>query len=63
MNVSTGSLNMRKSRSDSASIVAKLTRGTQVTVYSESKAGRKSKPMERMDMSARSIYRQRSLER
>ncbi|MDQ0881987.1 SH3 domain-containing protein [Peribacillus sp. V2I11] len=37
VNVSTGSLNMRKSGSDSAGIVAKLTGGTQVTVYSESK--------------------------
>ncbi len=37
VNVSTGPLNMRKSGSDSASIVAKLTRGIQVTVYSESK--------------------------
>ncbi|PKF86887.1 mannosyl-glycoprotein endo-beta-N-acetylglucosamidase [Bacillus sp. BA3] len=37
VNVSTGSLNMRKSGSDSAGLVAKLTRGTQVTVYSESK--------------------------
>ncbi|WP_194295698.1 SH3 domain-containing protein, partial [Peribacillus simplex] len=37
VNVRTGSLNMRKSGTDSASLVAKLTRGTQVTVYSESK--------------------------
>ncbi|AZV62496.1 SH3 domain-containing protein [Peribacillus frigoritolerans] len=43
VNVSTGSLNMRKSGSDSASIVAKLTRGTQVTVYSESKGWAKIK--------------------
>ncbi|MEW5593750.1 SH3 domain-containing protein [Peribacillus frigoritolerans] len=43
VNVSTGSLNMRKSGSDSASIVAKLTRGTQVTVYSESKGWAKVK--------------------
>ncbi|MDQ7862188.1 SH3 domain-containing protein [Peribacillus frigoritolerans] len=43
MNVSTGSLNMRKSGSDSASIVAKLTRGTQVTVYSESNGWAKIK--------------------
>ncbi|MDO7485000.1 SH3 domain-containing protein [Peribacillus frigoritolerans] len=43
VNVSTGSLNMRKSGSDSASLVAKLTRGTQVTVYSESKGWAKIK--------------------
>ncbi|MFE5431100.1 SH3 domain-containing protein [Peribacillus simplex] len=43
VNISTGSLNMRKSASDSASIVAKLTRGTQVTVYSESKGWAKIK--------------------
>ncbi|MET1180995.1 SH3 domain-containing protein [Peribacillus simplex] len=43
VNMSTGSLNMRKSGSDSASIVAKLTRGTQVTVYSESKGWAKIK--------------------
>ncbi|MFF2500930.1 SH3 domain-containing protein [Peribacillus sp. NPDC058075] len=43
VNLSTGSLNMRKSGSDSASIVAKLTRGTQVTVYSESKGWAKVK--------------------
>ncbi|MBO0998774.1 SH3 domain-containing protein [Bacillus sp. SD075] len=43
VNVSTGSLNIRKSGSDSASIVAKLTRGTQVTVYSESKGWAKIK--------------------
>ncbi|WP_349729841.1 SH3 domain-containing protein [Peribacillus frigoritolerans] len=43
VNVSTGSLNMRKSGTDSASIVAKLTRGTQVTVYSESKGWAKIK--------------------
>jgi beta-N-acetylglucosaminidase/uncharacterized protein YgiM (DUF1202 family) len=43
VNVSTGSLNIRKSGSDSASIVAKLTRGTQVTVYSESKGWAKVK--------------------
>ncbi|MFS0762127.1 SH3 domain-containing protein [Peribacillus phoenicis] len=43
VNVSTGSLNMRKSGSDSASIVTKLTRGTQVTVYSESKGWAKIK--------------------
>ncbi|MFS0888734.1 SH3 domain-containing protein, partial [Peribacillus frigoritolerans] len=43
VNVSTGSLNMRKSGSDSASIFAKLTRGTQVTVYSESKGWAKIK--------------------
>ncbi|MFE4144637.1 SH3 domain-containing protein, partial [Peribacillus sp. YIM B13472] len=43
VNVSTGSLNMRKSGSDSAGIAAKLTRGTQVTVYSESKGWAKVK--------------------
>ncbi|MES1041134.1 SH3 domain-containing protein [Peribacillus simplex] len=43
VNVSTGSLNMRKSGSDSAGLVAKLTRGTQVTVYSESKGWAKIK--------------------
>ncbi|MGG0848450.1 SH3 domain-containing protein [Peribacillus simplex] len=43
VNVSTGSLNMRKSGADSASVVAKLTRGTQVTVYSESKGWAKIK--------------------
>jgi beta-N-acetylglucosaminidase/uncharacterized protein YgiM (DUF1202 family) len=43
VNVSTGSLNMRKSGIDSASIVAKLTRGTQVTVYLESKGWAKIK--------------------
>ncbi|MGE1164837.1 SH3 domain-containing protein, partial [Peribacillus simplex] len=43
VNVSTGSLNMRKSGIESASIVAKLTRGTQVTVYSESKGWAKIK--------------------
>ncbi|MEY9869511.1 beta-N-acetylglucosaminidase/uncharacterized protein YgiM (DUF1202 family) [Peribacillus sp. B2I2] len=43
VNVSTGSLNMRKSGKDSASVVAKLTRGTQVTVYSESKGWAKIK--------------------
>ncbi|WP_410594600.1 SH3 domain-containing protein, partial [Bacillus sp. SIMBA_074] len=34
---------MRKSGTESASIVAKLTRGTQVTVYSESKGWAKIK--------------------
>ncbi|WP_148357837.1 SH3 domain-containing protein [Peribacillus simplex] len=43
VNVSTGSLNMRKSGSDSAGLIAKLTRGTQVTVYSESKGWAKIK--------------------
>ncbi|MGE7907292.1 SH3 domain-containing protein [Peribacillus sp. NPDC094092] len=43
VNVSTGSLNMRKSGSESAGMVAKLTRGTQVTVYSESKGWAKVK--------------------
>ncbi|GAB6257962.1 SH3 domain-containing protein [Peribacillus sp. N1] len=43
VNVSTGSLNMRKSGSDSARIITKLTRGTQVTVYSESKGWAKIK--------------------
>ncbi|MFE3976479.1 SH3 domain-containing protein, partial [Peribacillus sp. YIM B13481] len=43
VNVSTGSLNMRKSGIESASIVAKLTRGTQVTVYAESKGWAKIK--------------------
>ncbi|CAH0233039.1 Beta-N-acetylglucosaminidase [Peribacillus sp. Bi96] len=43
VNVSTGSLNMRKTETDNASIVAKLTRGTQVTVYSESKGWAKIK--------------------
>ena len=43
VNVSTGSLNMRKSGIESASVVAKLTRGTQVTVYSESKGWAKIK--------------------
>ncbi|MDW7615953.1 SH3 domain-containing protein, partial [Peribacillus simplex] len=43
VNVSTGSLNMRRSGIESASIVAKLTRGTQVTVYSESKGWAKIK--------------------
>ncbi|PEZ76140.1 SH3 domain-containing protein [Bacillus sp. AFS017274] len=43
VNVGTGSLNVRKSGVDSASIVAKLTRGTQVTVYSESKGWAKIK--------------------
>ncbi|WP_230303671.1 SH3 domain-containing protein, partial [Peribacillus simplex] len=37
VNVSSGTLNMRKSGSESASIVAKLSKGTEVTVYSESK--------------------------
>ncbi|MBR8643949.1 hypothetical protein KEH51_01990 [[Brevibacterium] frigoritolerans] len=55
VNVSSGTLNMRKSGSESASIVAKLSKGTKVTMYSESMAGRKSKPMERMDMSTRNI--------
>ncbi|MFD4929679.1 SH3 domain-containing protein [Peribacillus butanolivorans] len=43
VNVSSGTLNMRKSGTDSASIVAKLTRGTQVTVYSESRGWAKIK--------------------
>ncbi|MGG0790594.1 SH3 domain-containing protein, partial [Peribacillus simplex] len=43
VNVSTGSLNMRKNASDSAGMVAKLTRGTQVTVYSESNGWAKVK--------------------
>ncbi|MDP1452476.1 SH3 domain-containing protein, partial [Peribacillus frigoritolerans] len=43
VNVSTGSLNMRRSGSGSASIVTKLTRGTQVTVYSESNGWAKVK--------------------
>ncbi|MFE4894175.1 SH3 domain-containing protein, partial [Peribacillus butanolivorans] len=37
VNVSSGTLNMRKSGTETASIVAKLSKGTQVTVYSESK--------------------------
>ncbi|MGE6377924.1 SH3 domain-containing protein [Peribacillus muralis] len=43
VNVSTGSLNMRKSGTESAAVVTKLTRGTQVTVYSESKGWAKVK--------------------
>ena len=43
VNVSTGSLHMRKSGTESAAVVAKLTRGTQVTVYSESKGWAKIK--------------------
>ncbi|MGG0409207.1 SH3 domain-containing protein [Peribacillus simplex] len=43
VNVSSGTLNMRKSGSESASIVAKLSRGTEVTVYSESKGWAKIK--------------------
>ncbi|MFF2853397.1 SH3 domain-containing protein, partial [Peribacillus sp. NPDC058002] len=43
VNVSSGTLNMRKSGSDSASIVAKLSKGTEVTVYSESKGWAKIK--------------------
>ncbi|TKH08008.1 SH3 domain-containing protein, partial [Peribacillus simplex] len=35
--VNSGSLNMRKTGAEGASIVAKLANGTQVTVYSESK--------------------------
>ncbi|MGG4266231.1 SH3 domain-containing protein [Peribacillus simplex] len=43
VNVSSGSLNMRKSGSESASIVATLSKGTQVTVYSESNGWAKVK--------------------
>ncbi|MFE4708200.1 SH3 domain-containing protein [Peribacillus simplex] len=43
VNVSSGTLNMRKSGSESASIVAKLSKGTEVTVYSESKGWAKIK--------------------
>ncbi|PEJ32970.1 mannosyl-glycoprotein endo-beta-N-acetylglucosamidase [Peribacillus butanolivorans] len=43
VNVSSGTLNMRKSGTESASIVAKLSKGTQVTVYSESKGWAKIK--------------------
>ncbi|MBK5443524.1 SH3 domain-containing protein [Peribacillus sp. TH24] len=43
VNVSSGTLNMRKSGTESASIVAKLSRGTQVTVYSESNGWAKIK--------------------
>ncbi|MFE3975690.1 SH3 domain-containing protein, partial [Peribacillus sp. YIM B13481] len=43
VNVSSGSLNMRKSGTESASIVAKLSKGTKVTVYSESKGWAKIK--------------------
>ncbi|MDP1422227.1 SH3 domain-containing protein, partial [Peribacillus simplex] len=38
-----GSLNMRKTGAEGASIVTKLTRGTQVTVYSESNGWAKVK--------------------
>ncbi|MDQ7862189.1 hypothetical protein RCO48_17890 [Peribacillus frigoritolerans] len=58
--VNSGSLNMRKTGAEGASIVAKLANGTQVTVYRNPKAGRRSKPMEKKDMSVPSIYRQRS---
>ncbi|WP_456061849.1 SH3 domain-containing protein [Bacillus massiliglaciei] len=43
VNVSTGSLNMRKSGSTSAAIVANLKKGTAVTVYSESNGWAKVK--------------------
>ncbi|MFC9599429.1 SH3 domain-containing protein, partial [Peribacillus butanolivorans] len=43
VNVSSGTLNMRKSGTETASIVAKLSKGTQVTVYSESKGWAKIK--------------------
>ncbi|MGE7603480.1 SH3 domain-containing protein [Peribacillus sp. NPDC097675] len=43
VNVSTGTLNMRKSGSASAKIVTELTKGTKVTVYSESKGWAKIK--------------------
>ncbi|MGE7766067.1 SH3 domain-containing protein, partial [Peribacillus sp. NPDC096540] len=43
VNVSSGSLNMRKSASENASVVVKLTKGTQVTLYSESKGWAKIK--------------------
>jgi uncharacterized protein YgiM (DUF1202 family) len=41
--VNSGSLNMRKTGAEGASIVAKLANGTQVTVYSESKGWAKIK--------------------
>ncbi|MFJ7850368.1 SH3 domain-containing protein, partial [Peribacillus sp. NPDC097224] len=43
VNVSLGSLNMRKSGKESAAVVAKLSKGTKVTVYSESKGWAKVK--------------------
>ncbi|MFF5813503.1 SH3 domain-containing protein, partial [Peribacillus butanolivorans] len=43
VNVSSGSLNMRKSASENAGVVAKLSKGMQVTVYSESKGWAKIK--------------------
>ncbi|MCK1994777.1 SH3 domain-containing protein [Peribacillus muralis] len=43
VNVSAGSLNMRKSGAESAPVVAKLTRGTSVSVYSESNGWAKIK--------------------
>ncbi|RFU61127.1 SH3 domain-containing protein [Peribacillus glennii] len=43
INVSSGSLNMRKSASSKAGIVARLSKGTKVTVYSESKGWSKIK--------------------
>ncbi|MGE7662343.1 SH3 domain-containing protein [Peribacillus sp. NPDC097197] len=43
VNVSSGSLNMRKSGKESATVVAKLSKGTKVTVYSESKGWAKVK--------------------
>ncbi|MCM3674720.1 SH3 domain-containing protein [Peribacillus simplex] len=43
VNVSSGTLNMRKSGSESASIVAMLSKGTEVTVYSESNGWAKVK--------------------
>ncbi|MFE4240180.1 SH3 domain-containing protein, partial [Peribacillus butanolivorans] len=43
VNVSSGSLNMRKSASENAGVVAKLMKGTQVTVYSESNGWAKIK--------------------
>ncbi|MFJ7859344.1 SH3 domain-containing protein [Peribacillus sp. NPDC097206] len=43
VNVSSGSLNMRKSGKESAAVVAKLSKGTKVTVYSESKGWAKVK--------------------
>ncbi|MFJ7746903.1 SH3 domain-containing protein, partial [Peribacillus sp. NPDC097295] len=43
VNVSSGSLNMRKSGSASAAVVAKLSKGTKITVYSESKGWAKIK--------------------
>ncbi|MFJ7471378.1 SH3 domain-containing protein, partial [Peribacillus frigoritolerans] len=43
VNVSSGTLNMRKSGSESASIVAKLSKGTEVKVYSESNGWAKIK--------------------